>query len=459
MGSPVQLEAAPGKPVHIGVCRTSGDPYVFKAAVTVHESLRRRNVLTTALLVLASLMSLLSMATPAAAQQASRKSEPESPTWAFAWGDHPSLQIGSVVRVQLRVQGVADRRASGAGLDEGDTARFATPEFDASRFDTARRRIGLSGSVGKVAEFQIERELSGGGWKDAFVNYRGTGEVQVQGGRFKLPFGLDENTSSSHLDFVYRSRAATELAPGRDLGVMAHGRAGTVRYEAGVFGHLTAAGRIVVQPFRKSKSAFEDLQAGVAYAASDVPEGMSDLRGETALGRRFFTSRFATQGTRHRLGVEARWRPGPFSVQSEFVRLIEERKGQSTTTTDLQPLDAAAWYVQGSWIVTGERKTKGADEPRRPLFDGGIGSIELAARVESLRFGSGDPAEAVFAPRAEEVPRHSDAAITFGLNWSPNRWIRLQANVVREQVLVPAAATWDSPSTFWSRVLRIRFAL
>jgi hypothetical protein len=39
-----------------------------------------------------------------------------------------------------------------------------------------------------------------------------------------LPSSLDENTSPTNLDFVYRSLAANQLPPGRDRGVMVHGR-------------------------------------------------------------------------------------------------------------------------------------------------------------------------------------------------------------------------------------------
>ena len=49
---------------------------------------------------------------------------------------------------------------------------------------------------------------------------------------------MDENTSATNLDFVYRSRIAALLAPGRDKGVMAHGRflhRGLLRYEFGIF--------------------------------------------------------------------------------------------------------------------------------------------------------------------------------------------------------------------------------
>jgi hypothetical protein len=48
--------------------------------------------------------------------------------------------------------------------------------------------------------------------------------IRVRAGRFKVPFSLEETTGVKHLDFVDRSLAATQLAPGRDVGVMAHGR-------------------------------------------------------------------------------------------------------------------------------------------------------------------------------------------------------------------------------------------
>lgn len=185
-----------------------------------------------------------------------------------------------------------------------------------------------AGTIGEAAEFQVERELAGPRpWRDVYLNYRGFDRVGVQAGQFKLPFGLDENTSSTSLDLVYRSRAAT-LSPGRDPGVMAHGRSGIVRYEAGVFTRdgdngrddrtavfagLTPAGRLVVQPFRSSTtSVFEDVQAGIALTAGETPAGLADVRGPTAVGRPFLREEFGIRDARRRVGVEMRWRPGPF---------------------------------------------------------------------------------------------------------------------------------------------------
>ena len=400
--------------------------------------------------------------------------------WDFRWDNRPSVRYGDLLRIDVRARLVSDMRRPDAAFVDNDT----------SRFDIARRRIGVEGEIGDVADFQIERDFADRRrWRDVYVNYRGLDHVELQAGQFKLPFGLDENTSSTNLDFVYRSRAA-RLSPGRDPGLMAHGRVGVVRYEAGAFtqdgdngragglprpsGGWTPAGRLLVQPLRSSTSVFEDVQAGVAYTSSDVQSGIADLRGPSALRDPFFRPEFAVQGTRRRVGLEMRWRPGPFLVQSELVRMTSERLGQSVEDLDLPSLTASAWYVHGTWVVTGEKKTAGADEPKRPLFEGGYGSLEFAARIEGVRFSSAgvgpsfDVAQGrpTTGPRAETILPHRDGAITFGVNWSPNRWIRVQGNLIRDTISIPTGEApisgplVDGPSSsFWSRVVRFRFAL
>jgi phosphate-selective porin OprO/OprP len=422
---------------------------------------------------------ILLLTVPAAAQNSTSEPAARDPKkteapdgWAFTWANHPSLQFGDVLRVDFRARFQGDVRGSDASLDGSDT----------SGLDMARRRVGISGSLGDVAEFQVEHELAGGdGWRDVFVNYRGLGALEFQAGKFKVPFGLDENTSSSDLDFVYRSRAATQLAPGRDQGVMLHGRTGIVRYAWGAFAHdggnmrtpghtreagagsgwagRATAGRLVVQPFRSSKSVFEDLQAGIAYTATDAPASMVDLRADTALGQSYFPSPLAVQGPRRRIGLEVRWRPGPFSVQSEFIRLTSERQGQSISDGDLPGLVESAWYTQGTWIVTGEHKRKGAADSKRPLFDGGIGSIELAARVEAVRLHSGAGGQPSTGPRAETILPHGDRVVTLGVNWWPHPRIRIQANLIRDTLSLPAGDAPQAGSTYWSRVLRLGFSL
>jgi phosphate-selective porin OprO/OprP len=414
-----------------------------------------------------SLLAAANIIAPAAAQNATqpaRTSEAdaaavETEGWKLVWDGRPSLRYGDLIRIDARARFSTEMRDSPASLQQPES----------SRFDIARRRIGASGSIG-ATEFQIEREFAGTPrWRDVYADYGRFEVASIRAGQFKLPFSLDENTSSANLDFVYRSQAAS-LSPGRDQGVMFHGRSGVLRYEAGMFAgdgdngrdndtrrpepvSWSRAARIVVQPLRSSKSLMENLQAGIAFTSASLPPSYIDLSGPTALGRPFFSDDFATQGARTRIGLEMRWRPGPFGVQSEFVRLTSERLGQSIEDTDLPPLAASAWYVQGTWIATGEKKTRGADQPIRPVFGGGSGSLEFAARIERWRVSSGGDTLPMLAPRAETILAHGDRAVTVGINWWLNQWLRLQANLIHDTM------SGADTSSFWSQVVRFQFAM
>jgi phosphate-selective porin OprO and OprP len=387
--------------------------------------------------------------------------------WGFRWDDHPSLFFSKDTHIDLRARVQTHVRESEAPLG------------DASAFDVARRRIGLEGRIAGIVDFQIEGEIgSSTPWRDVFADYRQFDALRVMAGQFKIPFSLDENTGSTNLDFVYRSRAATQLAPGRDRGVMLHGRLlrRSLEYEAGVFRHdgenartrkaalvhgrETVAGRVTVLPFVRSGSIVSDLQFAVAATGSDVPEGISALRGRTALDAPFFPADYYVRGRRLRTGLEMRWRPGPFSIKSEYMRVSTERLGQSVGDTDLSPLVGEGWYVSGTWIVTGEKKSRGLEAPRRSLLRRGVGALELAARVEKLRFhstASGDIPSP--SPRADVVLPNSDRAVTFGFNWVPLRGIKIQGNVIREVIADPSSGPLPTQPGFWSKVLRFQFTL
>ena len=141
--------------------------------------------------------------------------EKKRPPVRLTWDNRPSLRFGEFARIDFRVRLQADARQSSVPLEPGE-----------SMFSWARKRVGVDGEFGRVFSFQIERELADADdpWRDVFIDYGPLDQIHVQAGKFKLPFSLDQNTAASNLDFVYRSRAADQLAPGRDRGVMVHGR-------------------------------------------------------------------------------------------------------------------------------------------------------------------------------------------------------------------------------------------
>jgi phosphate-selective porin OprO and OprP len=394
--------------------------------------------------------------------------EPPEKDVGFRWKGYPSLHLGKGSHIDFRGRVQLDVR--------GSESRLAA---DAAESDFARRRIALEGELAGVVSFEIERELDGENpWRDVYANYRQFDFIQVQGGKFKLPFSMDANTGATNLDFVYRSLAARTLAPGRDRGVMAHGRLVNriVRYELGVFDHdggnartnnlervageRTVAARVVMQPFRASKTVAADMQVGAAFTSSDVPLGRRSLRGQTTFEETFFDPDLWVQGTRRRTGFELRWRPGPFSIKSEYLRVTTERLGQSVEDTALSPLVATGWYVSGTWAVTGEKKSNGLSSPRRPLLRGGVGAVEVALRFEMLRFGSGSTEGTPSSSVRAEVVEPSDIHVaTIGANWYLNAWVKFQVNAIRERIGNPRRSTSMLESGSWSPVVRFQFTL
>jgi phosphate-selective porin OprO and OprP len=390
----------------------------------------------------------------------------------FAWGDHPTVLAGKWLRVDLRASIQGDMRSS----------ELTTTEDADGALDIARRRVGVEGRVARIVDYQVEYEIASHQWRDVYLDYRQFKAVRLRAGKFKLPLGLDENTSATKLDFVYRSRVASRLAPGRDRGVMVHGKVvnEVIAYEAGVFQHdgnnarpsasarvfgrQTSAARLSITPFRRSKSALADFHAGVAVSGTTIPEGFSAIRARTVLGASFFDSDVWVKGRRQRTGLEARWRPGPFSIQAEYIRLTDERRGQGVEDGDVSPLLAEGWYVSGTLAITGERKSDGLETPQRPFHPfskwGGFGAIEVASRFETLGFGSaGGKGNLSTSTRADNVLGNADHVLTWGVNWYLNRWVKIQANLIREHLHDPSMGPVPGRASFWSRVIRFQFTV
>src|SRR5829696_8485879 len=148
--------------------------------------------------------------------KAPKKPKPEYPSFRFV--DHPSLRLGKGTHIDFRARVQEDVTRSEASTSDSG-------EFEP--VDIGKRAIGVSGEIKNAVEFQIERALTGAEedrWRDVYAEFKYFDVARVRGGKFKLPFSLDENTGSRNRDFIYRSLAATHLAPGRDTGVMVSGR-------------------------------------------------------------------------------------------------------------------------------------------------------------------------------------------------------------------------------------------
>lgn len=421
-------------------------------------------------LPMASILLLL-VASPRGAQ--SQPSQPdheerETPAIRFVLGKHPSLRVGGL-RVDFRARFQGDWR---------DFASDASPRPD-DVFDLHRARIGIEGTFLKYLEYQVERELSdrSGPWRDVYLNLRPAAALQIQAGAFKIPFSLDQLTSSTELDFPYRSLAGTYLTPGRDVGIMAHGSLfkGGMKYQTGVFrqggenvrqseradpqSDRTVAGRVAVRPWdkRRAPQRLRTLSVGGAFTFGNVPEGLNSVRGHSVAEEPLF-HRVYVHGLRRRIGGEVEWRPGPISLRGEIVRVYDQRRDEGTDDDDLPEVAAGGWYLSGTWLVTGERKA-GDVEPARAFLRGGLGALELASRIEAIHFGSrASPHPPSRDLRARNILEDAEQVWTFGVNWYLNRRLKAQFNVIRARRKQGGVAVPDR-ERLWSRLFRVQLAL
>jgi len=370
---------------------------------------------------------------------------------------YPSLRFGNVLRVDFRARFQADSRSFSPALDGEPT------------FELRQARVGIQGVFLKRLEYEVEGELRDADkpWRDVYLNYRCFQGLQIQAGRFKVPFGLDQLTRITDQDYLFRSRAGDLLTPGRDVGLMAHGRffKRALTYQAGIFradgdnagtGQQTAAVRLTGTPFRWLPAArlFKNLTVGVAATHSELPEGLNSLRGRT-LSRYTFFDRVFVSGRRVRLGTELDWGHGPFSMRGEFIQSEDTRLNQGVRSQNLPNLLGRGWYVSGTWMATGEKKTK----PRREfLRDGGWGALELAARYEQLSFGSRTRSgPAAIHARAANILGNSERIWTFGVNWYLNRHAKIQVNAVHEGIEDWRRSPLAAQEQFWGQFVRLQW--
>ena len=397
----------------------------------------------------------------------------------FVWREHPSLRAGRNFRIDFTAKMQYDVR------DPGDDPQdFPTGELH-------RLRVGVEGEVFRHIQFQVERELKerevdnsqnnsnseGKLWKDVYVEANYSNKAQVRVGKFKIPFGLDETSGEAELDFVYRSLAGSYLSPARDIGVMVHGRffKRGLNYWGGWFqqdgenarskkvegGDDTFAFRVTGTPLRKTR-AFRNVEVGGNVAltsVSDEPFLPNGLRGRTVMSQYTFFDPMFVNGTRLRVGTDVDWTQGPMGLRAEYIYVGDDRNDQGIGNEDLNDVQSNAWYVLGTWVVTGDKKERPL-EPKKGVFRGGLGAVEVAARYDTLRFSGKPGIDPPFRnSRAETIYPNGDKVVTLGVNYYANRWAKVQFNMIREHIEdIERSPTVDG-SAFWSSVVRFQLQL
>ena len=377
------------------------------------------------------------------------------------WKKQPTILIGDWSRIDVHARLQSDYLVRNEADPDAATLGFE------DRLSLARKRVGVEGMLFDRVGFQVEGEIGDSQpWRDVYADVKVNRALHIQAGRFKVPFSLEQLTSGTELDFIARAAAVSDLSPSRDIGVMVHGRLADrmVKYEAGVFevdaasrlwtagAVRTLAGRVTIAPLVDGKSRGSDaLEISAALLRTDLPEGRGGLSGHLVMGDTFFHPMFVN-GARTRVGASVAWNSKRASVRGELIRSMDTRLGQAIDGGDLSSLVSSGGYVAGLWHLAARDGHRYGHAPLRAL--------DLTARFDRLSFGSAAGAgDAFLNPRADRVAPIGKDAWTLGVNWHPNRWVKVQANTVREQVVDPLALLPIGTTPLWSTVLRFQVAM
>ena len=381
----------------------------------------------------------------------------------------------------------ADFRRGGAS---GDTARARDLN---SGTDFRRARLGFDGRVFGAFEYNVLTEFGGTGEEDAghiqelWVQYSGLRPFHLRIGAFAPFIGLEDANSTNGLPFLERP-ASSDLArnvAGGDYREAAQLVANTGRWflSAAVTGRtfgtvnstasgvsqpydsqLGAVGRAAIIPF-KGKDWLLHVGVHGSWVARPADAGGPDASLSSARypvefriqpELRVDATRLIDTGAidaRHAFtaGAELAAQKGPVYLQAEYESLGIERRDRTLADPHF-----SGWYVEGSWMLTGEKR---AYNYGNYAFDGPAiahnfnpkagswGAWELAARYSrsDLDFHPGAPGR----PAPADGVRGGDQSITsVGLNWYLNPVIRFMFDYqfVRVDRLSPNATTFLTPA-------------
>ncbi|WP_372763898.1 OprO/OprP family phosphate-selective porin [Litorivivens sp.] len=308
---------------------------------------------------------------------------------------------------------------------------------DALESEVRRSRVAFKGSLYKDWHYKLQYSFNVDSsaknqMEDAYIMYTGWNVADVTVGKFKIPFGLEELTSSKYITTIERSAMFEYVSAGRNYtNVQLSNGGDNYSWAFGVYEGSTddegselynLGGRATFAPIA---SKTQVVHLGAAYFQSDIEKTVPvtaefDQRLAVHTAEKILlTSPGDFNATDHdQFGVEAAWMSGPFSVQSEYVA--------STWENDANEVEYSGYYVQGAWTVTGEsRSYKAADG----IFDkikpaGAKGAVELVVKFEHGEIDD---------DRTGAVENAFDN-ITVGANWYVNNNVRLSLNYITTEL-------------------------
>jgi len=326
--------------------------------------------------------------------------------------------------------------------------RAITGSPSVSALELRRARLGVQGTVWGDVDYILEADFANDSvsMKDAYFKYTGWGKhFAVQIGNFKTFNSLEHLTSSNYIEFLERASFVEAFGLDRQLGIGALLSDKHYTVSAGLFGPTTG----------NEETWFRDVKTGSARATfAPINEdghvlhfggswryraGATENRSNVAVANdQFF--RYRARGADLHLanrfiatpqifdrdtfwGLEAAYVHGPWSIQGEYTQL----HGDVSPLFNGPDSTYRGWYVEGSWFLTGETRPykNGAFDRVKvlnPVFEGGHGAWQLAARYDVLNLGD----NATLIPTCTMCGEQKTWQL--GVNWYLNDNARLMFN-------------------------------
>jgi phosphate-selective porin len=271
-------------------------------------------------------------------------------------------------------------------------------------FDIRRARVDLKGSITPFFSYRLQADLvDKPKMIDAYGEIKLADYFSITAGQFKIPFSMENLTSSNKLEMIDRSQVVEALVArskdvignqnGRDIGIQAGGtflkvnNAPVIEYRIGVFNgsginvadtannEKDISGRLVITPI-KGLSFGGDFYKGLDKAIKPDVAGQSQ--------------------TRNRFGGEVSYVVAGFSLKAEYI------SGKDGKT------NRAGWYAQAGYFVIPQK-------------------LQILGKYD------------VYDPNTS-TGNNISTNYVFGANYNFNNWSRLQAFYTIRQEQGPAIA-------------------
>jgi phosphate-selective porin OprO/OprP len=336
-----------------------------------------------------------------------------------------------------------------------DYASGQTTDGYQDAMEMRRGRFGVRGMIAKDFKYQLLANFgndvgasSTSSTIDEFwVNYDANPAAQFQFGTFKMPFSLEQLTSSNNIDFMERSLVGqndSELIPAKETGVMIHGvpatgftyalaasrgraNKSTTVDGADIIGRVTTNIAEVIQ----NKDFVAHL--GAAYSTGNIKTGVTAASGRTEARNQsgwFTGSAMSGETERTRQGLEAAFAWKNIKLQGEQFNF----KYDPTTGSDQE---IKGHYVQAVYNVTGESHNYKNGifnwiKPNTAVTSGGPGAWQVAVRASEFN------AEDISVATGKS---NRATAMTYGVTWFWNDNVRFIINYVDTKFDAPVGTS------------------